>query len=219
MDRLNHIEVGYIAESMLKGHVSQKLTYQLTLESSGNPLFIVESLKFLSEQKGLVKENDCWVTVNENFGIPEKVKDVILRRLNSLSLDVRDILDAGSVIGDKFDAELIGSVLGERTVKVLSTLNAISKSESIVICENDWFRFDHPKTREVLYQEISAPLRKEYHLRTAEILEKCAVKAIWNFSAAEISLKSETIIEDVHLSDSLMTLSYRVNERKMYENI
>jgi predicted ATPase len=38
---LNHIEVGYIAESMLKGHVSQKLTYQLTLESSGKPQFIV----------------------------------------------------------------------------------------------------------------------------------------------------------------------------------
>jgi tetratricopeptide (TPR) repeat protein len=164
-------EVGEVAKSMLRGNVSPKLIEELTIESSGNPLFVIESLKFLAEQKRLVQENDCWVTTNEQFGLPEKVKDVILRRLNSLTIEARDVLDAGSVIGDKFDAQLIGSVLNQSVVKVLSILNSISKTNSLVVCDGDWFRFDHPKTREVLYEEITLPLKKEYHLRVAETLE------------------------------------------------
>ena len=168
---LCQIEVGDIAESMLSGHVSSGLVERLTLETSGNPLFVIESLKMLAEQRGLTQENDMWVTVGEQFGVPDKVKDVILRRLNMLNLEARDVLDAGSVVGDKFDAQLIGAVLDQSPVKVLSILNSISKNKSLVCCEQDWYRFDHPKTREVLYEELSLPLKKEYHLRVAEKLE------------------------------------------------
>jgi len=36
------------------------------------------------------------------------------------------------------------------------------------------------------------------------------IKGIWNFSYAEIELDSDVPIENVHLSDSLMTLSYKI---------
>jgi tetratricopeptide (TPR) repeat protein len=168
---LGKSEVCSIAECMLSGNVSPKLVDRLTLETSGNPLFVIESLKMLAEQRGLIKENDLWTAVDDQFGVPDKVKDVILRRLNMLNLEARDVLDAGSVVGDKFDAQLISAVLDQSPVKVLSILNSINKTRSLVCCEQDWYRFDHPKTREVLYEEISLPLKKEYHLRVAEKLE------------------------------------------------
>ena len=37
--------------------------------------------------------------------------------------------------------------------------------------EGDYFKFDHSKTREVLYDEILTPLKKGYHHRVAESIE------------------------------------------------
>lgn len=55
----------------------------------------------------------------------------------------------------------------------------------------------------------------------AEILARTSVKGIWNFSGQEISIpdKSNIIVENVHLIDSLLTLSYRMNEEKLNERI
>ena len=204
---LGKSEVYSIAESMLSGNVSPKLVERLTLETSGNPLFVIESLKMLAEQRGLIQENDLWAAVDEQFGVPDKVKDVILRRLNTLNLEARDVLDAGSVVGDKFDAQLIGAVLDQSPVKVLSILNSISKTRSLVCCEQDWYRFDHPKTREVLYEEISLPLKKEYHLRVAEKLE--ALKS----SNVEVTF-GDLAYHYVHSGNKQKTIKYSLEAGK-----
>lgn len=175
---LNQAEVEIIAKSMLLGKVSKGLIEQLSSESSGNPLFITESLKMLAERGRLIKKKGNWEAVGEQLGVPEKVRDVILNRLNMLNLEARDVLDVGSVVGDKFDVHLIGAVLEQSQVKVLSILNSINKNKSLVCLDQDWYRFDHPKTREVLYEEISIPLRKEYHLRVAEKLENLKIEKV-----------------------------------------
>lgn len=51
---------------------------------------------------------------------------------------------------------------------------------------------------------------------TASIADKVAklgVKGLWNFSAMDLKLPYDVIIENVHLSDSLMVLGYKLNER------
>jgi len=46
----------------------------------------------------------------------------------------------------------------------------------------------------------------------AEQLIKLGVKGFWNFSHYDLSLEhNDIVVENVHLSDSLMTLSYRLN--------
>lgn len=39
------------------------------------------------------------------------------------------------------------------------------------------------------------------------------VKAIWNFAPIDLKVPEDIIVENVHLSESLMTLSYLLNER------
>lgn len=45
---------------------------------------------------------------------------------------------------------------------------------------------------------------------TANDLVKYGVKALWNFTYTELELPDDVVVENVHLSDSLMTLSYRL---------
>ncbi|MBQ1956023.1 MAG: redox-sensing transcriptional repressor Rex [Clostridia bacterium] len=48
----------------------------------------------------------------------------------------------------------------------------------------------------------------------ADYLEKCGVKAIWNITKEELPIAKANgvLIENLHISDSLMTLSYRLTE-------
>lgn len=48
----------------------------------------------------------------------------------------------------------------------------------------------------------------------ADILVKNGVKAIWNFAHTDLELPDDVIVENVHLSESLMRLSYKVCNSK-----
>lgn len=160
-----------IAESMLNGKVSRELVDRLTEESQGNPLFVVEFLRMLSEEGILVRENNKWRGRTDKLGIPSKVRDIIVRRIYTLNPDQRRVLDVASVIGDKFNPDLIGAVLSKGRLEILEVLNRVLKSTSLVRVEGNLFMFDHAKSREVLYSEISMPLKQGYHQRIAEQLE------------------------------------------------
>jgi len=171
LQHLNQTSVSAIAEKMVGGSLTPEFAKKLAEESHGNPLFIIESLRMLSERRSLVEENGRWHLSVDEFGIPAKVKDIILRRVSALKPNQRRILDLASVIGEKFNVELLGSVLGQDSLEVLETLNSVARSSSLVVCEGDFYRFDHDKSREALYEEISPPLRRGYHAKIAERLE------------------------------------------------
>jgi tetratricopeptide (TPR) repeat protein/KaiC/GvpD/RAD55 family RecA-like ATPase len=171
LSNLSQADVSKIAENLMGGSLQSKLAEKLTVESRGNPLFVVESLRMLFERKSIVQENDQWRLAVDELGIPSKVKDIILRRLAVLKYAQRRVLDAASVIGEKFDAELLSTVLGLDSLEVLETLNVIAHSTSLVCVEENFYRFDHMKSRDAIYEEIPLPLKKGYHARMAERLE------------------------------------------------
>lgn len=48
--------------------------------------------------------------------------------------------------------------------------------------------------------------------KTSDRLVQCGIKGIWNFSYAEIKVSEPVAIENVHLTDSLMTLSFKIKQ-------
>lgn len=49
----------------------------------------------------------------------------------------------------------------------------------------------------------------------AQRLIECGIKYFWNFVSVDFNIKEkDVIVENVHLSDSLMTLSYRIAQNK-----
>ena len=169
---LNPTCVTEMAESMLGGSLQQSLAEKLAVESEGNPLFVVESMRMLHERNNLVKENNEWCLMVGELGIPSKIKDIILRRLARLNYAQRRVLDAASVIGEEFNVGLLSAVVEQDSLEVLETLNVIAHTTSIVRADESRYRFDHARSRETVYEELSSPLKRGYHERIAETLEK-----------------------------------------------
>ena len=48
-------------------------------------------------------------------------------------------------------------------------------------------------------------------MEVADRLVKSGIKAIWNFAHIDLMVPDDVIVENVHLSESLMRLSYRVS--------
>ncbi len=44
--------------------------------------------------------------------------------------------------------------------------------------------------------------------KVCDILVKCGIKGIWNFAPVDLKVPSDVIVENVHLSESLLTLIY-----------
>lgn len=51
--------------------------------------------------------------------------------------------------------------------------------------------------------------------KTADRLVRCGIKALWNFAHLDLDVPDDVVVENVHLVDSLMQLSYRISN---YEN-
>jgi tetratricopeptide (TPR) repeat protein len=168
---LDEMGVSKLAKNMLGGAIEQELGRKLAEESQGNPLFVVESLRMLNESNGLIQEHDQWRLNSEGIGIPPKIRDIILQRLGVLVRNQRNVLDTASVIGEKFDVALLADVLGQDILEVIKVLDIIAKDTSLIRCEGELYRFDHGRTRDAIYDDISAPLKRGYHARVAAQLE------------------------------------------------
>ena len=51
---------------------------------------------------------------------------------------------------------------------------------------------------------------KEKAIEVANMLVENGVRAIWNFAHTDLNLPDDVIVENVHLSESLMRLSYTI---------
>lgn len=70
------------------------------------------------------------------------------------------------------------------------------------------------KEHEIDIAVLTVP--KDGATKTAERLVQCGVKAILNFAHVDLSVPEGVQVENVHLSDSLMKLSYNIHR---YENV
>ena len=70
---------------------------------------------------------------------------------------------------------------------------------------------DFLKENEIEIAALTIP--KSTAVEVADILVENGIRAIWNFAHTDLDLPEDVIVESVHLSDSLMTLSYNVSQR------
>ena len=61
---------------------------------------------------------------------------------------------------------------------------------------------------------VAITVPKESAVKAASIVVNCGVKAIWNFAPVDLNVPEGITVENVHLTDSLMILSYNMNSEQ-----
>lgn len=67
------------------------------------------------------------------------------------------------------------------------------------------------ETNDVSIAALTLPKQKAPKI--AQDLVSWGIKAFWNFAPVDLNLPEDIEVENVHLAESLMTLSYRINSR------
>ena len=68
---------------------------------------------------------------------------------------------------------------------------------------------DFIRDQEIQIATLTLPKSKATEM--AELLVKYGIKAIWNFAHVDLQVPEDVLVENVHLSESLMQLSYNIN--------
>jgi sugar-specific transcriptional regulator TrmB/pimeloyl-ACP methyl ester carboxylesterase len=95
-----------------------------------------------------------------------------IQRIELLKDEERDILDCASVIGQEFSSEIIEQITGFSHINLLKRLNNIERKYKLIVFNNNVYRFAQPAIREILYNNITPELRKEYHALIAKHLKE-----------------------------------------------
>jgi adenylate cyclase len=168
-------------------HLSASTRSQLFARTSGHPLFTVELLRALQERGDLVKDDEgAWVARDIDWDtLPARVEGVIEERIGRLGNGEREIIEAASIEGPVFTAEVVAKLTGQRPREVLDRLSAdlerrhrlVSERGEVPAGENvlSAFQFTHALFQRYLYAELGPARQRVMHAEVGAALEElCA---------------------------------------------
>jgi class 3 adenylate cyclase len=158
------------------GAGGQALAREIAAETDGNPFFVGEMLRHLTESGALVySAAGRWELLQrlDELGMPQSVREVIGRRVERLGEDCHAVLSCAAVIGRHFDLELLQCVVREDEDRLIDLLDAAVKASLLHESaeRTGGFSFEHALINHTLYDELGATRRARLHRRVAEALE------------------------------------------------
>jgi class 3 adenylate cyclase len=152
------------------------LAHALREETEGNPFFVRELLRHLSETGGIYQDDaGRWRAAAdlETVGLPQSIREVIGARVARLGPRCEQVLEAAAVIGREFDLAVLQALLGVDETSLLDMLDqAMSASLLLEVPGRaEQYRFSHVLIRHTLYDALSTSRRSRLHGRVAEVVE------------------------------------------------
>jgi predicted ATPase len=145
----------------------------LHTRTEGNPLFMVDLLRYLRDCGVIVQDHGHWslgqAVPDLGRELPESVRSMIQRKTDQLDEADRRLLMAASVQGPQFDAAVVARMLGQEPAHVEERLGALQRVHALVrlVGEQEFpdgtltlrYRFVHTLYQNALYASLR-PARK-----------------------------------------------------------
>jgi class 3 adenylate cyclase/tetratricopeptide (TPR) repeat protein len=158
------------------GRRGQRLAEALERATDGNPFFILQILGHLTDTGRIYEQHGVWTfdVQVEELGIPEGVKEVIGRRISSLSEGANKALSVAAVIGRDFDLSILERVAEIESDELVDGLDEAVRAGIVLETRGrtDRYSFAHALVRETLYEELTATRRVRLHRKFAAVFEE-----------------------------------------------
>jgi DNA-binding SARP family transcriptional activator len=172
---LSFEEVAQLAAEVVGQTLTLAQIGRLFMESEGSPLFLIEMLRAGSAE-GATEEIGEWLddaapVTNGGRRLPSKVQAVIRWRLSQLTPEAHELAATASVIGRRFQHELLASVGDLNEQALVRSLDELWRRRIIREKAAGDYDFSHDRLREVAYGQISPMQRRYLHKRVAQTIE------------------------------------------------
>jgi DNA-binding CsgD family transcriptional regulator len=150
----------------------ERLVAYLERHAEGNPFFVVELLRALSEEGFLRPDGERWSLGElDRIVVPSLLRQVIDARISRLGDETRGPLSVAAVIGHDIPLDLWERVLGLDEEQLLTIVErAIDAHLLNAAPDGTRVRFVHALTREALYEAVMPPRRRLWHQRVGDAL-------------------------------------------------
>jgi hypothetical protein len=153
------------------------LAHQVYRETDGNPFFVAEVLRELSESGAIVQDDaGRWVArepENGILGLPPSVRAVIGTRVSRLGEEAVMVLATASVIGRDFDLDLLAAATNSDEDNLLDLLDDAQRAALVYELPHapGRYGFSHALIQHTLYEGLGPTRRTRLHRRVGEALE------------------------------------------------
>jgi DNA-binding SARP family transcriptional activator len=134
--------------------------------SEGNPLVAVEAMLALATERPSDGPRDS----ASELSLPERVRELIARRLDRLGARSQAMAAVAAVIGRRFDFELLRSAGGMDERHAAEAVEEMVRTHVLRTVGNQ-LEFTHDRVRDVAYGRLLSPRRRLLHAAVAEALE------------------------------------------------
>jgi predicted ATPase len=185
LEFLSASDVGAYVAGRLGGPVAAPLTAYVFTRTDGNALFMVNIVEHLVQQGGVGQQAGQW-TLQETAAaqvarLPEGLQALLLRRIEALLPEVRQVLEAASVVGEEFAVAAVAAgaqcsmEVVEGQCEALAAQHHFLDDMGVTVWPDGTrggrYRFQHALYQQVLYESLGTARRMQLHQRTGARLE------------------------------------------------
>jgi DNA-binding CsgD family transcriptional regulator/tetratricopeptide (TPR) repeat protein len=175
--RLTASEVGRALRLILgqAARISAETREILQAACAGNPLFLEEILRSLSQRGELRQVEGTWRLGRiRHVPLPASVHDAVRERLAGVSELARQVSLLAATIGERFEIGILLRAAGADDQVVVPAIREAVSAQLVLEVEDgerDRFAFRHPLIREAILDGVLRVERRELHRRVAEAME------------------------------------------------
>ncbi|NJP04946.1 MAG: AAA family ATPase [Chloroflexaceae bacterium] len=174
--------------SGLLNHEPPADMFPLLERTQGNPFFVEELVRSLIASGTLAHHaNGSWYLTRplDQVVVPNSIEGLIMSRLDQLDDTCRMLLQIASIMGNRFDIELLASIadhpdLFEEHLQHLVLAQLIRADDE---AERPTFYFQHALIHDVIYQGMLYAQRRELHHRVAQHMEQLFAHRLGEYMA------------------------------------